>query len=183
MDYPYGITPEERQLQNIQSLKKLGVPVKEFNKKQLEQEIIAFLKRKQCLTLATTGSDGYPRTSILDYQSDGLTLYMVSEGGENFRNIEHTDEVAISIGFSDGTAPSEYGLTMQGRVKVYKAPSPNYMKALLKLRPFLEEWGKALLPMENVLKRTIMARAIKFTPEKMTYMNLPDGVPLMLWEK
>ncbi|RMF94423.1 MAG: pyridoxamine 5'-phosphate oxidase family protein [Candidatus Schekmanbacteria bacterium] len=183
MDYPYGITLEERQLQIKHNIKKLGIPLKELNKKELEEEIKRFLKRKQCLTLATIGPDGYPRTSLLDYQSDGLTIYMVSEGGEKFRNLEYSNKVAISIGFSDGTAQSEYGLTMQGEAKVYKAPSPNYMKALLKLRPFLEEWGKALLPMENVVKRAFTARAIVVEPIRMTYMNIPDGVPLMSWEK
>ena len=53
MDYAYGITLEERQLQIKHNIKKLGIPLKELNKKELEAEVAKFLKKKQCLALAT----------------------------------------------------------------------------------------------------------------------------------
>ena len=54
---------------------------------------------------------------------------------------------------------------------------------MLKMKSFLEEWSRAVQPMENIIKRAITARVIRIRPERMLYMNLPDGVILSRWEK
>jgi len=180
-----GQTFEERQVGIRGNIQKIGIPLRDLNKKELEEEIKKFLKRKQCLSLATVSPDGVPRISLLDYQSDGLDIIMASEGGEKFRNLHYSRKVAISIGFSDGTAPSEYGLTVQGEAEIFKAPDPRYLQCMMKMKPFLEEWAKAVtkISIDQAIKRAFTVRAIKVSPLKMTYMNIPDGVPLLSWER
>ena len=46
-----GLTFEEQQKQARYFIKKLGISLKELNKKELEEEIKIFLKKLQCLSL------------------------------------------------------------------------------------------------------------------------------------
>lgn len=178
-----GLTFEDQQVQGRHQLQKLGIPVRELNRKDLENEIEKFLKTIQCLSLATVNPDGSPHQSILDYVSDGLEIIMASAGGEKFINMEKSNRVAVSIGYTDGTVQSEYGLTIDGIAKVYKAPHPKFLSGMLKMKSFLEEWSKAIQPIEDVVKKAITARVIRITPIRMTYMNLPDGIIISRWEK
>ncbi|MCX5896373.1 MAG: pyridoxamine 5'-phosphate oxidase family protein [Proteobacteria bacterium] len=178
-----GLTFEEQQLQGKTFLKKLGIPVRELNHKELEEEIKKFLKKLQCLSLASVNPDGTPHQTILDYVSDGLDIIIASAGGDKFINLERSDRVAVSIGYTGGTVESEYGLTIDGIAHVYKAPHPTFITGMMKMKSFLEEWSRSVQPLENVIKRVITARVIVIKPERMTYMNLPDGIPISRWEK
>ena len=57
------------------------------------------------------------------------------------------------------------------------------MTGMMKLKSFLEEWSKSVQPLEDILKKVVTARVIVIKPEQMTYMNMPDGVPWMRWQK
>ena len=178
-----GLTFEEQQIQARHFIKKLGIPLKELNRNELEEEITNFLKKLQCLSLATVNPDGTPHISILDYQSDCLDIYIASAGGEKFINLDLSKKVAVSIGFTDGTIESEYGLTIDGTASVYKAPHPKFVAGMMKMKNFLEDWSRSVQPLENIIKRAVTARVIKISPDKMTYMNLPAGIPYIRWEK
>ena len=178
-----GLTFEEQQLQARHFIQKLNRPLKELDRKGLEEEITNFLKKLQCLSLATVNPNGTPHQTILDYVSDGLTIYIASAGGNKFINLDRSNKVSVSIGFTDGTLESEYGLTMDGIADVYTAPHPKFILGMAKMKSFLQEWSRSVQPLEDIIKRVITARVIKITPEKMIYMNLPEGIPYMRWEK
>ena len=178
-----GLTFEEQNEQTKYFLNKLGVPVKNLNKQEMKSELIDFLKQPQCLSLATVNPDGTPHQTLLDYVSDGLDIYVASAGGEKFVNLADSDKVSVSIGFTGGTMESEYGLTIDGTAKVYKAPHPKFVGGMIKMKSFLENWYKAVQPLENIIKRAVTARVIVITPDRMVYMNMPRGVPWLRWEK
>jgi len=115
--------------------------------------------------------------------SDGLEIIIASAGGDKFVNLDKLKKVSVSIGFTDGTVQSEYGLTIDGTADVYTVPHPKFLSGMLKMKSFLEEWSRAVQPIENVIKRAIAARVIRIKPERMIYMNIPDGVPISRWEK
>jgi len=177
-----GLTFEDQQVQAKHFLSKLGIPVKELDRTGLEKEIETFLKRMQCLSLATVNPDGSPHQTLLDYVSDGTTIYIASAGGEKFVNLDKSNRVSVSIGFTGGTIESEYGLIIDGTARVYKAPHPKFMTGMLKLKGFLEEWSKSVQPLEDILKKVVTARVIVIKPDQMTYMNMPEGVPWMRWQ-
>ncbi len=177
-----GLTFEDQQEQAKHFLNKLGIPVKELDRKALEDELKRFLQHVQCLSLATINPDGTPRQTLLDYVSDGLTIYIASAGGEKFVNLDASNRVSVSIGFTGGTVESEYGLIVDGVAKVYKAPHPKFVAGMMKMKGFLEEWSKSVQPLEGVIKKVVTARVIKITPERMTYMNMPEGIPWIRWE-
>ena len=178
-----GLTFEDQQEQAEYLLKKLNIPIKRLNRKELEQEVAEFLKKPQCLSLATVNPDGTPHQTILDYVSDDLDIYIASAGGDKFVNLDKSNKVSVTIGFTNGYIESEYGLIIDGTAEVNKAPHPKFIMGMMKMKSFLEEWSKAVQPMENIIKRVVTARTIKITPDRMTYMNLPGGVPWVRWEK
>ncbi len=178
-----GLTFEEQQIQAKHFLTKLGIPVKELGPQELEAEIKTFLAKTQCLSLATINPDGTPHQTVLDYVSEGLTIYIASAGGQKFVNLDNTNKVSVSIGFTDGTVESEYGLTIDGTAKVYKAPHPKFVTGMMKMKSFLEDWSRSVQPLEDIVKRAVTARVIKIEPDRITYMNMPKGIPYMRWEK
>ncbi len=178
-----GLTFEEQQEQAEYFLKKLNIPLKKLADKEFEAEVAAFLKRIQCLSLATVNPDGTPHQTILDYVSDGLDIYIASAGGDKFVNLDRSNKVSVTIGFTNGYIESEYGLIIDGTAEVHKAPHPRFMEGMLKMKGFLKEWSKAVQPLENIIKRVATSRTIKISPDRITYMNMPDGVPWTRWEK
>jgi hypothetical protein len=178
-----GLTFEDQQEQGKYFIKKLGIPLRELNQKELGEEIKQFLTKMQCLSLATVNPDGTPHQTLLDYVSDGLDIIIASAGGDKFINLEGSNRVSVSIGYTGGTVESEYGLTIDGTAEVYKAPHPKFLTGMMKMRSFLEDWSRSVLPLENIIKRVVTARVIIVKPERMTYMNIPDGVPISRWEK
>ncbi len=177
----YGITFEDRYKMAVHFISKLKIPLQELNRQELEKAIETFLKNRQCLSLGTVNPDGTPHQTILDYVSNGLKLYMASEGGQKFRALEHSNKVSVTIGFSGGTVESEYGLTMDGTAKIYKAPHPKYVAGMLKMKNFVMEWSRSVQPVENILSKAINTRLIEVTPYKMTYLNMPEGIPISRW--
>ena len=178
-----GLTFEEQNEQAVYFLNRLKIPVRDLNKQELETELIDFLKQPQCLSLATVNPDGTPHQTLLDYVSSGLDIIVASAGGEKFVNLAESDKVSVSIGFTNGTIESEYGLTIDGIAKVYKAPHPKFMSGMLKMKSFLESWYESVKPLENIVKRAVTARVIIIKPVRMTYMNMPKGIPWLRWEK
>ena len=178
-----GLTFEDQRKQAEHFLAKLGIPVRDLDRPGLEEEIVRFLKKMQCLSLATVNPDGTPHQTLLDYVSDGLDIYIASAGGDKFINLEKSDRVSVSIGFTGGTVESEYGLVVDGTARVYKAPHPKFISGMMKLKGFLEDWSASVQPLEDVLKKVVTARVIKITPDRLTYMNMPDGVAWVRWKR
>ena len=77
----HELTEEERDKVFDAMIKLLGVERKHPSKKELEEEIIDYLSKKHPCSLATCGKDGMPRISVVDYISEGLIIYIMSEGG------------------------------------------------------------------------------------------------------
>jgi len=76
-----GLTEDERDKVIERMIKMLGVERKHPGKKELEGEIIDYLGKKHPCVLATCGNDGMPRASVVDFMNDGITIYILSEGG------------------------------------------------------------------------------------------------------
>ncbi|MBW2222396.1 MAG: pyridoxamine 5'-phosphate oxidase family protein, partial [Deltaproteobacteria bacterium] len=100
----HELTEEEREQMIDQYLTKMNIQRKHLSKKELEREIADYLSKKHPCSLASCGKDGVPRISVVDYINEGLTIYILSEGGEKFKNIRENNQVAIGIGTSARTS-------------------------------------------------------------------------------
>ena len=95
-----GFTEEQREQMIELYYKHKNIERKRPSKKELEKEIIDYLVKKPPCSLATCGKDGIPRISVVDYMNDGLTIYILSGGGQKFQNLLENKHVAIGIGTS-----------------------------------------------------------------------------------
>ena len=74
-----------------------GVTLRKFQSPEvLEKEVIKFMKAHDILYLATTKNDN-PRCTPLGYFNQGLTVYILSEGGGKFANLKGNKKVSYSI--------------------------------------------------------------------------------------
>jgi len=130
--------------------------------------------------LATCGTEGIPRVSVVDYVNDDLTIYIMSEGGGKFKNIKENNRVGIGIGTSNQTMRSVRGINISGTADVFTDETPEFAKGLQLFRPFLEDiekmTGKPAKMPEGIMK------LIRVTPTHIVYFHYNKGIGNALWE-
>ena len=71
-----------------QAFKAAGIKIKQFKTPLgFERVLKKFLKRNHVLHLSTS-SGSAPRSTPLEYRLNGMTFYILSEGGGKFANLE-----------------------------------------------------------------------------------------------
>ena len=162
-------------------IKMLGRERKFPSKKELEEDIIDYLSKRQPCALATCGKDGMPRISVVEYMNDGLTIYIMSLRGIKFNNIKENNHVAIGIGTSTGTMRSVRGVNIWGIAKVFTDDTPEFAHGMRLFRPFfLEDNEKAIgAPIEFPKG---MMKMIRVIPTKMVYNQYNKGIANAHWK-
>ncbi|MCX5896490.1 MAG: pyridoxamine 5'-phosphate oxidase family protein [Proteobacteria bacterium] len=175
----HELTEQEREQMIEHYYKKINMERKHLSKQELEQEIIDYLGKKHPCSLATCGKDGAPRITVVDYINDGLTLYIISEGGEKFKNLRENNRVAIGIGTSARTTQSVRGVNIWGIAEVFTDDTPEFAYALKLFSPILKEMEKELGGPVQIPKGIL--RLIRVTPTKMVYHHNSKGIKNAHW--
>ena len=175
-----GITEEQRDKMIEGMIKMLGLERKHLSKEELEKEIIDYLSKKHPCSLATCGKDGKPRISVVDYKNDGLTIYIMSEGGTKFENIEENNNVAIGIGTSTQTMRSVRGANITGTAEIFTDDTPEFAKGLKLFKPFLDDI-QSLTGKPPQLPPGVM-RVIRVNPTRIVYFHYNKGIGNAIWE-
>ena len=176
----HELTEEEREQMTDELFEKLNIERKHPSKEQLEQEIIDYLSKKHPCTLATCGNDGVPRVSVVDYVSEGLSLYIFSEGGVKFKNIRENSKAGVGIGTSTQTIRSVRGVNMWGIAEVFTGDTPEFAHAMNLFKPLLEDFEKQI---GGPIKFPPgMMRIIRVTPTRMVYYHYNKGIANARWE-
>lgn len=175
----HELTEQERERMIDQYYEKIKVRRRHLTKQELEDEITKYLGKKHPCSLATCGHDGVPRISVVDYMNDGLTIYIISEGGEKFKNIRENNRVALGIGTSAKTTRSVRGVNIWGVAEVFTDDTPEFAHALQLFSPILQS-------MESELGGPIalpkgLLRVIRVTPTKMVYHHNAAGIKNAHW--
>jgi len=176
----HEISEEQRDRIVEKMINVLGLERKHPTKKELEEEIIDYLGKKRPCALGTCGRDGVPRVSMVDYMNDGLTLYILSEGGDKFKNIRENNRVAVGIGTSTHTMRSVRGVNMWGTADIFTDDTPEFAKALQLFKPFLDDIAK-LTGKPPQLPPGVM-KMIRVTPARMIYFHYNKGIGNEPWE-
>lgn len=175
----HELTEEEREQMIDQYLKRMNIKRKHLSKEELEEEITDYLSKKHPCSLATCGKDGVPRISVVDYINDGLSIYILSEGGEKFKNIQENKKVAIGIGTSARTSLSVRGVNIWGIAEVFTDDTPEFAYTIKLFDPIIKSMAKAMdSPVE--IPQGIL-RTIRVTPTKMVYHHNNNGVKNAYW--
>ena len=174
------ITYEERDIMYDQAPKKMGIERKHLSRKELEEEIIDYLRKKQPCSLATCGKDGWPRVSVVDYVNDGLTIYIFSEGGDKFKNLRENNRVGIGIG-TGSKAMKTRGINIWGIAEVFDDEAPEFADGMKVISPIIQDMEKAAGGSIKIPKGIL--RLIRVTPTRMVYHHTIKGIKHAVWEK
>ena len=176
----HELTEEEREQMTEELFKKLNIEKKHLSNEELEKEIIDYLSKKHPCSLATCGKDCVPRTSVVDYVNDGLNIYIFSEGGKKFKNINENNKVSIGIGTSTQTIRSVRGVNIEGIAKVFTEDAEEFAYAMKLFKPLFEDFEKQISG--PVKFPPSMMRIIRVTPTRMVYYHYNKGIANTQWE-
>jgi uncharacterized pyridoxamine 5'-phosphate oxidase family protein len=175
----HELTQQEREQMIDLYYQKMNMERKRPAKQELEQEIIDYLSKKHPCSLATCGNDGVPRISVVDYINDGLIIYIISEGGEKFKNLRENNKVAIGIGTSARTTQSVRGVNIWGITEVFTDDAPEFAYALKLFSPILKAMEQEMGSPVQIPKGIL--RLIRVTPTKMVYNHNSKGIKNAHW--
>lgn len=170
---------EERKKLIDQAFKKMNIERKNLSREELEKEIIDYLSKRQPCSLATCGKDCIPRISVVDYLNEGLTIYIFSEGGGKFQNLQENNRVAIGIG-TGSRAVTTRGVNIWGIAEVFTDDTPEFAHGMEIFEPILKEMEKAIRTPVQIPKG--MLRMIRVTPTKIVYHHTAKGIKYATWE-
>lgn len=176
----HELTEEQRDKMIDAMINVLGLQRKHLSKQELEEEIIDYLNKKHPCSLATCGRDGIPRVSVVDYFNDGLRLYIMSEGGQKFKNLKENNQVAVGIGTSTQALRSVRGVNIRGVADVFSDDTPEFAKGLELFKPMLDEIEQ-LTGKPPQLPPGVM-RLIRVTPTRIVYFHYNKGIGNAVWE-
>jgi len=148
-----------------------GITVQKLNEEELKEELLAYLKECNILTLATCSND-IPRATVLEYRNDGFNIYIGSEGGGKFANLKVNSNISFTITSPYTTFFSCRGLQGWGKAEVYNEGTKEFDEGIKVIKPerALVELGMKEVP--SVFKR----RVIKIIPNKLKYSYLAKGI-------
>ena len=176
----HELTEEEREQMIDQYLSKMNIERKHLSKEALEKEITDYLSKKHPCSLATCGKDGVPRVSVVDYINEGPVIYILSEGGEKFKNIKENNRVALGIGTSARTSLSVRGVNIWGIAEIFDDTTREFQHALALFKPIIQSMEKSMGGDPIEIPKGIV-RVIRVTPTKMVYHHNSNGIKNAFW--
>ena len=146
--------------------------IKRLSPEQLKERIIRFLQEEKICTLATCAQN-IPRSTPVRYRSQGLTIYILSEGGGKVKNIRDNPNVSVSIVGEYTGFQSVTGLQLWGTAVIIKpqdGPVYDEAKRIMNL-----EERQDLKRMDLKAVRTPMD-IIKIEVGKARFLSFPEGI-------
>jgi hypothetical protein len=161
-----------------------GITIRHYKSSEsFEKDLRKFIDRNQVLHLSTSRKDK-PRSTPLGYVSQGLTFFILSEGGGKFSNLKANKHVSFSIAepyYMEKDFLGDKGLQAWGKAKVYSMKqSPKHFREALKKMKIKR--GKRTLEPED-LPAIFHYRIIEITPDRIKYRNAKEGVFNVTWER
>jgi hypothetical protein len=163
---------------------KLNITLREsITEEELEKAIIQYLKTHNVLHLATC-RDNEPRSTPLEYFNNGLTVYVLSEGGGKFANLKVNPKISYSI--CDPYNPVEdmmgsIGLQVWGTASTFKKNDDlAKFEAIYKYSRNAEALKKHGI---DQMASLVNFNIITIEPLKIRYLNIRKGFRNVMWEK
>jgi hypothetical protein len=150
---------------------------------EFEQVIANYLASHNVLHLATC-SNNEPRSTTVEYFNNGLTVYILSEGGGKLSNLKVNPRVSYTIADPYNPADDFFGaagLQVWGIASVFrKNDAPQKFDEIHTYAGYADAVQKQGLGQK--------AAAVNFsvttiTPSRMVYLNYRDGYRKVTWEQ
>jgi hypothetical protein len=157
--------------------------VERIEVEEFERVVAGYLERHTVLHLATfSGSE--VRSTALEYFNDGLTVFILSEGGGKIANIKAHSRVSYTI--ADPYNPGEdffgaAGLQVWGSASVFmKNDDPGRFEEIHRHARFADALKKQGLGNQAA---AINFYVITIVPRKIIYLNYREGFRKAAWEQ
>jgi len=175
------LTPELKKNILDSYIRGLGLEPAKLTREELEKEIINYISKNHICVLCTANKNGVPRATAVDYHNDGMTLYILTEGGGKIENISENPKVAISIYSPHKGMRSVMGVNYEGEARIYTLKDKEKaMKAFSLFKEDMEQFKKEMKginpPPPDLMK------IIKITPKKVRYICFAKGIGDMEWK-
>jgi nitroimidazol reductase NimA-like FMN-containing flavoprotein (pyridoxamine 5'-phosphate oxidase superfamily) len=146
--------------------------VRHLTADELKERIAKFLREQKICTLATCANN-IPRSTPVRYRSQGLTMYILTEGGGKVQNIRENNVVSVSIvgeytGFKSVTC-----LQLWGTAEIIEPRGGQRYEEAQKIMDLEERDDLKQIKIKNI--RTEMY-VIKISPEKARFLSFPEGI-------
>jgi nitroimidazol reductase NimA-like FMN-containing flavoprotein (pyridoxamine 5'-phosphate oxidase superfamily) len=146
-------------------------PVK-LTDEELKKKIGQFLDKNRICTLSTCYNN-MPRSTPVRYRSNGLTIYIVTEGGGKIRNIMKNPLVSVSL-FGDYSGfQSVKGLQIWGKAEIIAPNKKDSHAEALKVLQLKERDDLKEIDMKDVRQDMYI---IKINTQKARYLDFPEGI-------
>jgi len=159
----------------------LGIEPKRLSKEETEEEIINFLNKNNVCVLGSCGKDGKSRSTVVDFENDGMNIYIITEGGGKIDNILENPNVSLGIYAPHKTMKGVQGVNYQGKAEIFTLEDKKEMAKILPLfREVMENFKKEV---KNVTPRPEIMKAIKITPERVVFICYGKGIAEAVWTR
>jgi uncharacterized pyridoxamine 5'-phosphate oxidase family protein len=146
--------------------------IKRLTPEELKQRIINFMQEQKICTLATCAQN-IPRSTPVRYRSQGLTLYILTEGGGKVKNIKDNPHVSVSMVGEYTGFQSVTGLQVWGEAIIIKPQDgPLYEEA----RRIMDLEERQDLKQMNLKAIRTPMDIIKIEVEKARFLSFPEGI-------
>lgn len=174
------LTEEELDKINKDMFEKMERNRKHLSKEELEKEIIDYLSKRQVCSLATCGKDGAPRISMVNYVNEGLTLYIFSEGGKKFKNLNENNQVSVGIADHYKVFDALRGVNIWGIADIFTEKDKEFSQSMRLFEPIFKDFEKQIGISIEFPKGIL--RIIRVTPKKMVYYHNRKGISNAHWK-
>ena len=162
--------------------KSAGIRIKKYaSAASFEKDLTGFLARNHVLHLGTSKGRA-PRVTPLEYRLNGMTFYVLSEGGGKFANLKENKRVSFGIAEPYNSQADFFGnkgLQAWGLANVYslRGEPAKFCAALKKINAAK---GYHKIEIKNLLPH-FNYRIIEIIPDKIKYGNPREGVFQITW--
>ena len=163
---------------------KFGIHLIEaMSAEEFEKVAVAYISTHNVLNLATC-RDNEPRCTTLEYFNNGMTIYIMSEGGSKILSIQKNPLVSFTINDPYDPAKdylSASGLQVWGSAAVFKKHD-DPAKAQEIQKYFRNSEAVAAQGLEQAVNN-VNFNIITIDPHKIRYLDLRRGFRNVVWEK
>ena len=146
--------------------------IRRLTDNELKERIAKFLREQKICTLATCANN-IPRSTPVRYRSQGLTLYILTEGGGKVQNIRENNVVSVSIvgeytGFKSVTC-----LQLWGTAEIIEPRGGQRYEKAQKIMDLEEREDLKQIKIKNIRTEIYV---IKISPDKARFLSFPEGI-------
>ena len=157
--------------------------IENMTAEEFEKVAVAYISSHNVLNLATC-RDNEPRCTTLKYFNNGMTVYVMSEGGSKILSIQKNPAVSFTI--NDPYEPakdllSASGLQVWGSASVFKK-NDDPAGAQEVMQYFRNSAAVAEQGLAQAVN-SVNFNIITIKPRKIRYLDLRRGFRNMVWEK